>query len=70
MPLSPAAEAFAVPRFSNAEAAHLLHYYHERGAAEAPSAAQVEKLCAVAAGSGDDLRRLGPRAAQLDLNTL
>lgn len=50
--------------------AHLLHYYHERGLAEAPSALQVEKLRALTNGAGDDLRRLGPRTAQLDTNTL
>lgn len=50
--------------------AHTLHYYHERGLGEAPSAAAVEKLRAVTNGSGADLRRLAPRAAQLDTNAL
>jgi hypothetical protein len=50
--------------------AHLLHYYHERGLAEAPSVSQVEKLRAITNGSGIDLRVLGPRTAQLDTNVL
>jgi hypothetical protein len=52
------------------EVAHLLHFYHERGMAEAPSASQVEKLRAITNGSGADLRRIGLRSAQLDTNTL
>jgi hypothetical protein len=52
------------------EVAHLLHFYHERGLVEAPSAAQVEKLRAITNGSGSDLRRLGLRSAQLDTNVL
>jgi len=52
------------------EVAHLLHFYHEKGLAEAPSASQVEKLRSITNGSGTDLRRLGPRTAQLDTNVL
>ena len=71
VPLARGAAEALVPRFSNVEAAHMLHHYHERGAAEAPSAAAAEKLRALCHGAGDALRRLGPRAAQLgDLNTL
>ncbi|KAI8473917.1 MAG: mitochondrial ribosomal death-associated protein 3-domain-containing protein [Monoraphidium minutum] len=61
---------FDMPRFSAVEVAHLLHFYHERGLAEAPSRGQVDKLRAITNGSGADLRRLGPRSAQLDTNTL
>jgi small subunit ribosomal protein S29 len=58
---------YAVPRLSEAEVAHALHYYYERGLLGCPpSAAEVRKMAALTAGNGAELRRLALEVTAVD----
>jgi small subunit ribosomal protein S29 len=58
---------YSIPRFSEAEVAHALHHYYERGLIGCPpSAAEVRKMAALTSGNGAELRRLSVEVTAVD----